>query len=248
MFATKATTTTDSTYFFKNGTVLNSPWTFEHGLFLFLLVLCLGSWVAKSVGGGFINHGHAGHTHCCRPFHMRKRKRNIIRSLFTIPLFIGRILSRRQFKHTLFFTQTGRGRKKRRKGNFLFNFLPRSLLFSFFQGRLLRNFLSFSLFLSLPSISRWRSQLTCRRRREKRRKKNSGGGGGVEMDFFSFLSLRTRDGRESARGSADRALPPSKDSFTLNTFDSPFKSDPNWKPFLPYPYPYFAWPELWKQK
>ncbi len=206
-------------------------------MFLFLLVLCRGS-VSGEIGPRRFHQSRPRWSHCCHPFHMRKRKRNIIRSFFTIPFFIGRILSLRQFKHTLFFTQTGRGRKKEEGkaiSSSIFSLPP-----LFFQGRLLRNFLSLSLSLSLSSFYITVAIATDLEEEGEKEKKNSGGGG-VEMDFFSFLSLRTRDGRESARGSADRALQPSKDSFTLNTFDSPFKPDPNWKPFyLTIPLPLFC--------
>ena len=201
--------------------------------------------MAKSVGGGFINHGLAGHT--AAALSRAQEKKEYYSFPFHNPPFCWANLEPPPIQtHTFFHTNRKGKKKEERQFPLQFSSLPPLL---FFRVDFCVIFF-LSLFLSPPSISRWQSQLTWRRRRKKRRKRTVVAV--VSRWIFlapCFLSLRTRDGRESARGSADQALPPSKDSFTLNTFDSPFKPDPNWKPFfLTIPIPLFCLTRVMKTK
>ena len=182
----------------------------------FFWCFVVAQWVAKSARGGFINHGHAGHT-AATLFTCAREKGILFVPFSQFPFLLGESWASAN-SNTHFFSHKQEGEEKKRKERqFPLQFSP-SLLFFFRVDFCVIFFLSLSLFLSPPSISRWRSQLTWRRR-EKRRKKNSGGGG-VEMDFLApcFLSLRTRDGRESARGSGQKNSGPSpcrQDSVSL---------------------------------
>ena len=103
-------------------------------------------------------------SHCCRPFHMRKRKRNIIRSLY----YWANVEPPPPIQTHTFFHTNRKGKKKEERKAISSSIF--SLLFFFRVDFCVIFFVFPSLFLSLPSISRWRSQLTWRRR-EKRRKR-----------------------------------------------------------------------------
>ncbi len=121
-------------------------------------------------------------SHCCRPFTCAREKGILFVPFSQSPFLLGESWASAN-SNTHFFSHKQEGEEKRGKAISSSIFFPPSS--SFFQGRLLRNFLSLS--LSLSSFYITVAIATDLEEEEEEKEKKNSGGGGVEMDFFSSL-------------------------------------------------------------